>query len=148
MTGSVDKGRVVTVDYLDFSEAIGTLPLQHILIEKLRTHELDKLTENCLNCWTQGPVLRSTKSSWRQVTSDLPHGLILRPLLFNIFINDQNDVADWTLCKPVGNLKLGGVFGSPGGCGALHRDLDNLDKWVYPNVMKFYKGKDPVPMEE
>lgn len=34
---------------------------------------------------------------------------VLASLLFNIFINDVNDVAECTLSKVVNDIKLGGV---------------------------------------
>lgn len=34
---------------------------------------------------------------------------VLAPLLFNIFFNDVNDVAECTLSKVVNGIKLGGV---------------------------------------
>ena len=80
-------------------------------------------------------MISDMKLGWRPVTSGVLHGSILGPLLFNIFINDINDVADCTLCKFAGNTKLRSVVGSPGGCAALQMDLSRLEKWAYRNVM-------------
>lgn len=37
-------------------------------------------------------MISSTKANWRQVTSGMTQGLILGLILFNIFINDLDDV--------------------------------------------------------
>lgn len=48
-------------------------------------------TENWVNDCTQRVMSSGTKSGWMQITGGLSRGLILRPVLFNIFINDLND---------------------------------------------------------
>ena len=36
------------------------------------------------------------------------------------------------------------VADTPGGCGAIQRDLDRLDKWANMTLMNFNKGKGKV----
>ena len=94
-----------------------------------------------LNGWAPRAVISDTKSGWKPLTTSVPTGSILGPILLRIFMSDLDDGAECTLSRFADDTKLGGVADTPGGCVAIQRDLDRLAKWADRNLMKFNKEK-------
>uniref|UniRef100_A0A493TRX7 Reverse transcriptase domain-containing protein n=1 Tax=Anas platyrhynchos platyrhynchos TaxID=8840 RepID=A0A493TRX7_ANAPP len=144
ITSWVDEGRAVDVIYLDFSKAFDTVS-HDILLAKLRKCGTDEWTarwiENCLTGQAQRVVIGGAESSWRPVSSGVPQGSVLGPILFNIFIDNFDEGIVSALSKYTNDTKLGGVTDMPEGCAAILRDLDWLERWVGRKQMRFNKSK-------
>jgi len=105
VTNYIDRGYPIDVIYLDFQKAFDKV-LQRLLM-KLAAHGIAgnvlKWIEDWLSNRKQCVVLNGCFSEWGDVISGVPHGSILGPLLFIIYINDIDDCVVGKILKFAGD---------------------------------------------
>ena len=146
-TKLVDEGKSLDIIYLDFAKAFDLVPRLR-LIEKLKAHGVGGGLLKWISAWLsdrkQRVVLNGKASSWVRVTSGVPQGSILGPILFAIFINDLDvNVANKVdlLSKFADDTKVGHAVVTVEDSNVLQAALDTLCAWADKWQMRFNVDK-------
>ena len=115
VTKKVDEGSAVDVVYMEFSKAFDKVPHGRLL-HKVKSHriqgEVAKWIQNWLDDRGQRVAVEGYFSNWRPVTSAVPRGSVLGPLLFVIYINDLDENIGGMVSKFADDTKIGGIVDS------------------------------------
>ena len=131
---------------MDLSKAFDTVN-HSLLLTKLKAYEFDKYSLKLLNSYLSNRYQRwkieNSYSDWSEIKAGIPHGSILGPLLFNIFINDIfYFVYNSNLCNYADDNTL---YSYDKDCNqimnSLRSDFSILQKWFQNNFLVLNPGK-------
>ena len=131
-TLELDKGEPVDAIYLDFRKAFDTVPHQRLL-KKIEHYGIKGKLLDWIRAFLVGRkqkvIINGAHSSWAEVTSGIPQGSVLGPLLFVMFINDMPSVVTNTCKLFADDAKLYGSVKSKENIQSLQSDLQKLEDW-------------------
>ena len=139
---ALDDGLQVDAMFLDFAKAFNRMH-HKILLNKLCNFGISgSLLEWCsdyLSNRMQRVVIDGYCSSWLNILSGVPHGSILGPLFFVIFISDLPEVVSVgnTLAMYADDCKAFSVISCPNVQLMFQEDLDRLCIWSDQNRIDF-----------
>jgi len=128
----LDNGRHVDIIFLDFSKAFDTVPHRRLL-SKLNAHgitgQLHKWIQDFLTARTQRVHGNGATSSWKDVTSGVPQGSVLGPILFIVYVNDLpcEVINEARLFADDTKASIGFTYEVE--CESLQDDINRLVNW-------------------
>ena len=144
VTGSLDRNNCIDVVYLDFAKAFDKVP--HVrLLDKVSKHGIGGKVWSWIKEWLrdrkQRVCISGHSSSWVPVTSGVPQGSVLGPLLFLIFINDLESGLLSSLLKFADDTKVFCQVNGQHDREQLQADLNCLTEWSDKWQMPFNTSK-------
>ena len=129
---------------LDFMKAFDKVPHKRLL-EKVKSYGIDgdilAWIRSFLEDRKQRVVVNGKHSSWREVTSGIPQGSVLGPLLFVLYINDLPDTAISQVFLFADDTKLYKQIRNDSDHKIFQDDISKLQNWADDWLLKFHPDK-------
>ena len=141
---TIEDNKSVHAAILDFSKAFDKVPHQRLL-HKLEYYgireNLLKWFESFLTGRTQSVICDGSRSNPTMVSSGVPQGTVLGPLLFLLYVNDLPENLQSSVRLFADDALLYGIISSEDDCDKLQADLSELECWQDRWPMKFNPSK-------
>ena len=143
-TKELDSGNSMNILYCDFKKAFDSVP--HIrLINKIRSYGIEgpilDWIEDFITGRKQCVCVNGKLSSWETVTSGVPQGSVLGPLLFVIFINDLCDTVSCGVKLYADDTKIYAIVNSNANSDEFQKQINSLFQWSEMWQLKFHPDK-------
>ena len=129
---------------MDFQKAFDTVSHKR-LINKLDSYNIRKeiinWTEAFLTDRKQKVAVNGKESKWHNVTSGIPPGLVIGPLLFVLYLNDPPEQTKSDTFLFTDNIKIFRTIIGKNDQGILQHDLNTLEQWSNKWLLKFHPNK-------
>ena len=139
-----NSSKASDVIFLDLSKAFDSVPHEHLLLKLNRNGidgQLHLWFRNFLTNRKQRVLIHGSYSDWSPVTSGVPQGSILGPVMFLIYVNDIPDIITSTAKLFADDSKIYRQINNVEDSIALQIDLTTLNLWADRWQMKFNPTK-------
>ena len=142
----LDEGGTIDVIYCDFMKAFDKVPHQRLLFKTERygiTENVHGWIKSFLTGRTQCVSINNIYSEPAAVTSGIPQGSVLGPILFVIYINDMPEVVDKDsqVFLFADDTKVFRQIRNDNDVTQLQKDIDNLVDWSDKWLLRFHPDK-------
>ena len=115
------------------------------LIDKLKSYGIEYYTLRWVQAFMSDSVqqvsVNGINSEWANVTSGIPQGSVLGPILFVLYINDLPENIVLNVYLFADDTKVFKPINSPNDQHTLHNDLDYLTSWSNKWLLRFHPDK-------
>ena len=143
-TEALDLGYSIDCVYMDYQKAYDAVPHKrlHNKLTSYGIHEqLIAWIDNFLSNRVQQVGVNGERSEWHNVTSGIPQGSVLVPLLFVIFINDLPETVNSDAYLFADDTKIFKIIKSSDDSTILQEDLTKLEEWSDTWLLRFHSDK-------
>ena len=129
----IDEGRTFDIIYLDFSKAFDKVCHKR-LKTKLEAAGIEGRLKDWIKDWLEGRMQRlvvdGEVSKWAEVISSVIQGSVLGGTLFNLYINDIDDVIKSLIWKFADDTKAARLVETQEDANEFQADIDRMCEWA------------------
>ena len=143
-TEILDNGGSIDAIYMDFRKVFDSVPHRRLL-HKVRAHGIQGSVLDWIDAFLseckQRVYINGSQSQEGQVTSGIPQGSVLGPILFVIYINDLPNEVESEVRIFADDTKLFTQSNEQRDREILQADLDRLHQWSVAWLLNFHPEK-------
>ena len=143
-TEAIDHHYKTDTIYFDFKKAFDSVPHERLKIKLLQYGIKDSVfnwISSFLKDREQRVVVNNKQSQWNKVTSGVPQGSVIGPILFVIYINDIYEGITSHIKLYADDTKLLRVIKSKDDPKSLQEDIYRLSEWAHKWQLEFHPNK-------